>query len=137
MNCLQQKYCYALFFINDDHRQNYQRCIEKFQCRNREYTSTCYIASVPEIFNCFSLQEQIHGPFDWYFDHLQDTGEGGDQTNEEPKGNVSPLTGQTTALVRLAINLWNGYEFDLADGLSIWDSDLYKVALQAIALRRG
>ncbi|MNI43242.1 Helix-turn-helix domain protein [compost metagenome] len=52
-------------------------------------------------------------------------------------GSVAPLTSQTTALIHLALNLWNGYKFDLAEGLSFWDQDLCNVAFQAIDLRRG
>ncbi|MBA9084357.1 hypothetical protein FHR92_000811 [Fontibacillus solani] len=49
---------------------------------------------------------------------------------------VAPSS-QTTALIHLALNLWNGYKFDLAEGLSLWDQDLLNVAFQAIDLRRG
>jgi hypothetical protein len=126
----------ALFFVNDDHRHNYQRCIDKFQCGNREYSSTCYLAAHPDIFKCFALDLQVHGPFDWYFEYLHDDIETEGSTGIQQKGSTAPLTSQTVALVHLALNLWNGSKFDLADGLSIWDSDLYKVALQAIELRR-
>lgn len=136
MNRLQQKDSYNVFFVNDDHERNYQTCIQKFQCKNPEYSSTCYLAALPDIFKCFTLHLQVHGPFDWYFDHLYDTADSQNPTFDQPKGTISALTGQITVLVRLALNLWNGHEFDLTEGLSIWDSDLYKVALQAIDLRR-
>lgn len=120
-----------MHFINDIHKQNYLACMNKFKCKNREYISTCYIAAYPEIFKCFSLREQVHGPFDWYFDADNP------ETNSTPKtGDTAPLTNQTTALIHLGLNLWNGHSFDLANGLSIWDSELYTVALQAIKLRR-
>lgn len=121
-----------MYFLNDKHKSNFQFCIDKFEVRNREYYSSCYIASVPEIFKCFTLQEQIHGPFDWFFEFLDDN-----LTPGTKIGDTAPLTNQTTALIHLALNLWNGHPFDLAVGLSIWDDDLYKVAVQAIELRRN
>lgn len=128
---------YHIFFTNFDHKTNYRHCLEKFQCQNPEYSSTCYLAAYPEIFKCFSLELQVHGPFDWYFEHLYHSTDFQDQNgNQRFTGNTAPLTSQTTALVHLALNLWNGHKFDLAEGLLIWDSDLYKVALQAIDLRR-
>jgi len=128
-----------LFFANDIHKHNFDRCIDKFQNHNREYISTCYLAAVPEIFKCFKLELQTHGPFDWYFEHNTENSE---KNGKPPKiypitGPMAPLTSQTTALVHLALNLWNGYKFDLAEGLSIWDTDLFNIALQAIYLRRG
>jgi hypothetical protein len=127
----------SMHFINDVHKQNYYNCIEKFRCINREYSSTCYLAAHPEIFKCFLLEHQVDGPFDWYFEHLEaSTVPQASNTERSAKSDIAPLTGQTTALVNLALNLWNGYEFDLAEGLGIWDATLYRVALQAIELRR-
>lgn len=124
----------TVFYTDNQHKINFLRCTKKFGCFNQEYTSTCYIAAHPEIFKCFSLEHQIHGPFDWYFEHLTSLAE--HRSRNSTNGDTSPLTGQTTALVRLGLNLWNGYEFDLVEGIAIWDSELYKVALQAIDLRR-
>lgn len=129
---MKQQIDYDVFFANQDHKKNFQSCIEKFHCRNREYTSACFLAAYPEIFKCFSLQLQVNGPFDWYYEHLEDAPQ-----SSPVQGNTAPLTGQTTALVRLGLNLWNGHEFDLAVGLATWDSELYKIALQAIDLRRN
>lgn len=124
---MQDNILHAVFFANDAHRHNFNHCLEKFHNRSREYMATCYLAAFPEIFKCFKLELQTHGPFDWYFEHLE---------GQTTSGTTAPLTSQTTALVELALNLWNGREFDLAEGISMWDSDLYKVALQAIQLRR-
>ncbi|MCI3922660.1 DUF2538 family protein [Paenibacillus sp. TRM 82003] len=124
-----------MYFINDIHKQNYFECLNKFNCDNREYSSASYIAAHPEIFKCFSLSDQFHGPFDWYFDHLY-TMDNPNENLAQINGDTAPLTGQTTALVHLGLNLWNGHLFDLANGLSIWDSEFYAVALEAINLRR-
>ncbi|MCM3700344.1 DUF6075 family protein [Paenibacillus macerans] len=122
-----------VYFSNEAHKQNFQKCEQKFPCRTKEYTSTCYLAAYPEIFKCFYLEQQEYGPFDWYFDCLDHVS----LQEHRSTGSTAPLTGQTTALVHLALNLWNGQEFDLTEGLTIWDYELYRVALQAIELRRN
>lgn len=121
-----------IYFSNEAHQGNFQKCMHKFVCRSNEYISTCYLAAYPEIYKCFELVQQIDSPFDWYYacsDNIS-------LQEDRSTGSTAPLTGQTIALVHLALNLWNGREFDLASGLSIWDSELYTVAFQAINLRR-
>ncbi|KQN96192.1 hypothetical protein ASF12_25600 [Paenibacillus sp. Leaf72] len=126
--------CKVVYFSSDAHWRNFQRCTNKFPYRTKEYISSCYLAAYPEVFKCFELDQQEDGPFDWYFNCLDNISL---QEEHRSTGSFAPLTGQTTALFHLALNLWNGYSFDLARGLSIWDSKLYTVALQAINLRRG
>ncbi|BBH22616.1 hypothetical protein Back11_39610 [Paenibacillus baekrokdamisoli] len=89
-----------LYWVNEDHKQNFHRCIAQFKYHNS--------AAHPEIFKCFLLKAQLSGPFDWYFERLEVTTEVDSDIDSFAKGDTSPLTGQTTALVRLALNLWNG-----------------------------
>ncbi|WP_427180059.1 hypothetical protein [Paenibacillus sp. TC-CSREp1] len=91
-----------VYFSNEAHKQNLQKCIQKFACWTKEYISACYLAAHQEIFKCFELEQQENGPFDWYFDCLDHV------SLQEHRSTVStaPLTGQTTALVHLALNLW-------------------------------
>lgn len=104
----------------------------------RDYCAACYIGAYPEIYKCFSVEKQRHGPFDWYFDYLDDPDDFVQRRNRgETSGDTAPLTGQTRRLVELGLNLWNGRDFDLSDGLNTWDRELYLVALQAIDLRRS
>ncbi|MEJ9221547.1 hypothetical protein P4H46_25535 [Paenibacillus glucanolyticus] len=121
-----------IYFANEVHKQNFQKCVQKFTYSTNEYTSTCYLAAYPDIFKCFELEQQENGPFDWYFDFLDSIS----LQEHHSIGSTAPLTGQKTALVNLALNLWNRKEFDLASELSIWGSELYAVALQAINLRQ-
>jgi hypothetical protein len=109
------KNIFNLVFTNDEHEANYRRCIEKFQCKNLEYSSTCYLAAHPEIFKCFTLELQVHGPFDWYFEYLHDDIDTEGSACTQQTGSTAPLTNQTHALVHLALNLWNGSEFDFAE----------------------
>lgn len=129
-----------MFFANEQHKVSFQRMAVKFPDvkKARDYRAACYIGAYPEIFKCFALEKQVHGPFDWYFDYLEDPSDFVERRNSgETTGDPAPLTGQTRRLVELGLNLWNGYEFDLSDGLITWDRELYLVALQAIDLRRS
>jgi hypothetical protein len=126
----------TLYFYDKQHSLNYKLCTNKFNSTSREYLSACYIAAFPGIFKCFHLELQINGPFDWYFEHLLQSNDNYEQVSYRT-GNTAPLTSQTTSLLHLGLNLWNGHKFDLAEGLSIWDEDIYNVALQAISLRRA
>lgn len=130
----------GIFFLNKMHASNFQKLADHFpKAKNiSDYQAACYLAALPEIFKCFSLKKQINGPFDWYFDYLDDNEDFIRRRNQgETSGDTAPLTGQTRILVELALNLWNGRVFDLTEGISTWDTDLYHVALQAIDLRRS
>ncbi|GJM78043.1 hypothetical protein ACL02P_23795 [Paenibacillus sp. MB22_1] len=129
-----------MFFADEQHKTNFQRIAVKFPevKKARDYCAACYIGSYPEIYKCFSLEKQKHGPFDWYFDYLDDPEDFVQRRDRgETSGDTAPLTGQTRRLVELGLNLWNGRDFDLSDGLNSWDHELYLVALQAIDLRRN
>ncbi|MDY7989806.1 hypothetical protein UY286_05210 [Paenibacillus polymyxa] len=129
-----------MYFVNAEHQLNFQKLAEKFPGvrQNSEYRATCYIAAHPEIFKCFKLELQEHGPFDWYFDYLDNPDKFIELRNQgKTTGDTAPLTGQTIELVKLALNFWNGREFDLSSGIVSWDITLYQVAMQAIQLRRG
>lgn len=130
-----------MYFVNETHKMNFERMAEVFPRarKNSEYRAACYIAAHPEIFKCFVPDRQEHGPFSWYFDYLDNMEDfiARRDRGETTSGDPAPLTGQTHELVELALNLWNGRECDLSSGLSIWDRDMYRVALQAIDLRRS
>ncbi|WP_270619808.1 hypothetical protein [Paenibacillus macerans] len=129
-----------MFFANKQHQVNFERMVMKFPSvrKARDYCAACYIGAYPEIFKCFVLDKQNHGPFDWYFDYLSDPDDFVERRDQgKTTGDTAPLTGQTRRLVELGLNLWNGRSFDLSDGLCAWDPDLYIVALQAIDLRRS
>lgn len=129
-----------MYFVNAEHQLNFDKLAKKFPVikNSIQYRATCYIAAHPEIFKCFKLELQEDGPFDWYFDYLEDPDKFVKRRIEgKTTGNTAPLTGQTVELVNLALNLWNGREFDLSSGITEWNETLYRVALQAIQLRRS
>jgi|GEM_PF-1908644 len=112
-----------IYFSSENHRQNFERLVERFPkaLTDGEYLSACYVAAFPGVFKCFKLEDQEHGPFDWFI---------------RSEGNGA-LTGQTRRLVELGVNLWNGQPVNLADGIDVWDDDVFLVAMQAIQLRRS
>ncbi|WP_027093004.1 hypothetical protein [Cohnella thermotolerans] len=117
-----------IYFANDDHKRNFGRLIERFPkaYSNGEYLSACYLAAYPEICKCFVLDEQEHGPFDWFI-----------SSDETAADETAALTGQTWRLAELAVNLWNGRPVNLAEGIDVWDEVIFQTALQAIWLRRS
>ena len=120
-----------MYFTDRVHQTNFERLAGKFPqtATNSEYRAACYIAALPEICKCFNVEKQENGPFDWYFECILE--------GESKTGSTAPLTNRTTQLVELALNLWNGRPFDLAEGIASWDDDLYRMAMQAIDLRRN
>lgn len=129
-----------IFFESPKHRANYEHLKEKFSridfARNQQYRSTCYIAALPEIAKCYSLRKQENGPFDWLFDYLDDPDDFIKRSDRgETTGTTAPLTGQTWALCKIALSLWNGHECDISD-ITDMDSQLYIVVLQALDLSR-
>lgn len=118
-----------MIFVSSDHKENFNRLMNKFPQAgsNRRYMSACYVAAFPHIFKCFNVNKQVFGPYDWYFDCMEN--------GKSEKGSTAPLTGGTRRLVELAVNLWNGQPFDLSEGLGVWDRESYQVAMQAIELR--
>lgn len=128
-----------MFFVNYQHRINFNSLIIKFPqaIKESDYRSACYIAAHPEIFKCFELGKQKESPFDWYFDYLNDPEDFVKRRDQgKTTGDTAPLSGGTRPLLDLALNLWNGRSFDLSYCLSMWDEELYRVALQSIELKR-
>lgn len=130
-----------IYFVDDQHRQNFEKLLVKFPdarlLGNGSYRSTCYLAALPEIFKCFTLSKQRHGPFSWYM-YLSDdelTEKEYEQVKREYGATLAPLTSGTRALCELAWSLWNGHGFGV-DQITEMDPDLYRVVLQALELRR-
>lgn len=129
-----------IYFTDAEHRQNYAALQAKFPhndfTKNSEYRSACYLAALPGIFKCIDLKATEHGPFDFYFDYLEDPDTYIERRERgETRGDTAPLTGQTREMVRFGISLWNGGECDLSAVMDL-DPNLYLVMLQAIDLRR-
>ena len=61
-----------MYWVNQEHEDNFKILKRKFpqmQYFDAEYTSACYCASHPHIFEKFDhrLDELKQGPFDWFF----------------------------------------------------------------------
>lgn len=127
-----------IYFVNDKHRQNFEKLQVKFPNAKRagDYRAACYIAAHPEIIKCFNVFRQKNGPFDWYFDYLEDPEDFIRRRDRgETTGDTAPLTGQTRKLLELGLGLWNGRSCDISFMMDL-DKDLYLVALQGIDLLR-
>lgn len=128
---------YPIYFTDELHRENFAKLQARYPhndfSKNGEYRSVCYIAALPDIFKCFDLSKQVHGPFEWLWEYFADPDEYVERG--ETSGSTAPLTSGTWALCEIALSLWNGRECDLAK-ISGLDPALYLVVLQAMDLRR-
>lgn len=125
-------------FTSKEHQQNFGKLKVKFpQCeRDAYYRSACYLAAHPSIFKCFNAFRQKNGPFDWYFDYLEDPDDFVARRDRgQTTGDTAPLTSQSRNLLDLGLSLWNGHECDMSFVMDL-DTELYLVALQAIDLLR-
>jgi hypothetical protein len=127
-----------IYFVNKEHQQNFGKLKVKFPNVSNEaaYRAACYIAAHPAIFKCFNAFRQKNGPFDWYFDYLEDPDDFADRRDRgETTGDTAPLTGQTRYLLELGLSLWNGHKCDMSFVMDL-DAELYLVAIQGIDLKR-
>lgn len=129
-----------IYFLDEQHAENFIKFPLKFPRvtfdKNGQYRATCYIAAVPEVFKCFNLDAQVHGPFDWLFEFYEDPGDFQKRAERgETTGRVGALTSQTWALCKIGLSLWNGRDCDIGT-ISDMDPAMYLVVLQALDLRR-
>ncbi|CAM3709973.1 DUF2538 domain-containing protein [Cohnella lubricantis] len=127
-----------IHFASKQHEQNFGKLKVKFPQVDREadYRAACYIAAHPSIFKCFNAFRQKHGPFDWYFDYLEDPDDFIARRDRGlTTGDTAPLTSQSRELLELGLSLWNSYKCDMSMVMDL-DKELYLVALQAIDLKR-
>lgn len=135
----------GIYFIDDDHKMNYQRVLFKWPSAmsNLEYQTACYILAVPLIYKKVEkLIDDFKYPVDWIwrweykYTLPNDTNycHKGDDVKKPPYD----LTNSMVQLGKLALNMWNGYEhFNLLNCITRLDNDNYRVAMCAINMRMG
>ena len=144
-----------MYFVDPEHRGNFETLLAKYHAStDSEYRSALYILSLPEIYDKTNGNFGIH-PFDWTYERtpyvetpcVDDDGttyktlDGGDVIEGDDGKPIeslafSALSSGYRKMVRLAGNLYNSHnEFNLMDGLSTWDNDLFNVFLEALAIR--
>lgn len=136
-----------IFFVDEQHQENYERMTECFPNAlvSREYQAACYVSSIPLVFYKFEKHlDKFSSPVDWIINwnsrYLQQFD---DETDEEYQERMSvivdyDLTPSMQHLGKLALNLWNGYEyFNLMDCLESVDDLHYQVVKSAIDIRMG
>lgn len=136
-----------VFFVNEDHRENFEFMQQSFPISygDTEYQSACYISSLPMLFNKFKNEIQDYDvPTDWIIKWQmkylkQDDNETDEEYEERTHIDVTfDLTSSMQHLGKLALNLFNGYEyFNLMDCLSSLDDNNVKVLKSAIDIRLG
>lgn len=129
----------ALFFVNEQHQQNYEQLQHQFKGSwSSEYAAGAYVSALPEIFYRIDWREQ-DSPVSWYFGEWvvikKDDEEDG---FHKESAIVSGLSSVYVILVRAAVELFTGrlHKFDLQNFLGSADNTLYRVFLQLIEIRR-
>ena len=126
-----------MYYLNEEHERNYKNLKSRFPqvFNDAEYSSGCYLCSVPNIYSRFNMRELQHGPFDWLFDDLKvglESGEDPDRLYwlKDSKGDYY--------LALLGLQLWNGNknDFQLNRALYTWNKEYLKVFEQACKIYR-
>lgn len=131
----------GIYFVNEQHERNFKETLIRWPVaqKDSEYRAACYILSVPMIYEkVSSLIPTFEKPVDWIWNwETAYNNELRKRLDITEKLKVSyDLTGSMVALGKLALNLWNNYEyFNLLDSISNLDSDNYNVMICAINIR--
>lgn len=136
-----------LTFIDGHHENNYQILKEAFPLalKDVEYQGACYISALPMLFSKFKNEiEGYETPLEWIINwqmknHFKDEEETEEEYQERIQVEVNyDLTSSMIQMGRLALNLFNGYEyFNLMDCLNSLDNKNVEVLKTAIDIRLG
>lgn len=138
-----------IYFADDLHQQNYEKMKDRFPLalKDTEYQVACYIAAIPMIFYKFEehlndLDTPVSWIINWQSKYLP---KDDDETDEEYQERINmaetvnyDLTESMQHLGKLALNLWNGYEyFNLMACLRSIDDENYMIVKCAMDIRMG
>lgn len=125
-----------MYFVNQEHDDNFRSLLEKYPVgqHDPQYGAGFYVVAHPILYNHCNRNpvSDGHGPFDWYFDEL-----------ENPPRTHAGLSGGYSQLVKLGLNLYNNHNHGDFEGftpylaLGTWGDELFKVFVQACQIRRG
>ena len=130
-----------IYFVSEKHERNFKETLIKWPVArsDAEYSSTCYILSVPMIYEKVEhLIADFEKPVDWiwrwetaYNPELRES------LGITQKLNVDyDLTGSMVSMGKLALHLWNNYQyFNLLNCISSVDAENYNVVKCAIDIR--
>lgn len=133
-----------IYFINDQHQLNYKKMKLLFPQANKstEYQVACYITAVPMLFD--KTGNEMNHPLTWILDYerkyvIPQYDDESDEEYAERKNIVieQDYTNSMLDLGRLALHLFNGYEFSLLDCMTRVDQQHYKVIKCAMDIRMG
>lgn len=117
-----------IYYVDDQHQANFIQLTdhwERSKTGDKEYLQACYILALPTLFVKFkNVWHNYVYPTTWMWEYLDGC-------------SAVDLSSGMIQLGKLSLNLWNGYKgFNLMDCLSTLDDELYKVAIQAIHIRK-
>ncbi|WP_186672928.1 DUF2538 family protein [Sporosarcina sp. BP05] len=135
-----------IYFINKQHEINFKRVLMKWNLAkvSTEYSSACYILSVPMIFEKVENHiAEFENPISWIYLYewqhtLSKMAEYQDDKEDELEEVQYDLTHSMIQLGRFSLNMWNGYEhFNLLDCIARLDEQYYNVLKCAMDVRMG
>lgn len=129
-----------MYFVNEEHENNFNQLLRQYPVGedDPQYQAGFYVVAHPVIFNhCDGNPvSDGHGPFDWYFEEL-----------ENPPSHTSGLAGFPSSillLVKAGLNLYNNHkhedsyaDFSPYSALGTWGDDLFRVFVEACQIRRN
>lgn len=127
-----------MYFVNKEHERNYKSLLDKYPLgkSDPQYQAGFYVVAHPVIFEHCDRNpvSDGHGPFDWYFEELEDG---------QPR-NRAGLSSSFLYLVKAGLDMYNNHkhddrydDFTPNFALGTWEDDLFKVFVEACQIRRG
>lgn len=120
-----------LYFVNDEHRNNFNELKQRFPDSGPEYRVANYISAHPMMYYKYRaklLDKSAKGPVDWIVDYVF--------AQEEGEELPFDLTDSMYQMGLLGLNLYNGHEgLNLMHALGSFDEDNIKVFYSAVATR--
>lgn len=125
-----------MYFANEEHQHNFNLLLTKHPIgqHDSQYMAGFYIVAHPVIFT-FCKGNPVsdgHGPFDWYFEEL-----------ENPSQTRAGLSGSFLLLAKAGLALYNDHKHDTRSddftvclALGSWGDELFKVFIEACQIRR-
>jgi hypothetical protein len=128
----------SIWFVNDTHKENFNRLIEKFHAQNNpEYAAPIYVVSHPEIFHRINWNKS-DGPVGWYWGAWIGKDDNDDDGYHEESATVGGLSSAYRSLVRAAVELYTGskHYFDLMALIGNAGDEVYRLFIQMLEIRR-
>lgn len=116
-----------IWFINEQHEKNYKELSMRFPyvSNDVEYAAACYLAAVPAVFQSFTISELEQGPFDWFFDEIEE----GSMRLHRLKDYMGDYY-----IAEAGAHFWGREYFNLKNAVYVWTEEYFKAFTQACEL---